>query len=164
MKRLEIWSCIGIAVVVCGCSAGGEEDAQRWIREQSSERHLAPTAALPTLIDTLPAAFTAKDVIDPFSPTRIVQTQQGNEEAKAGFSEKVRFGDSPLDALRVVGFLEVQRKYIGLVEGPSGFVHVHVGDLLGNAQAEITGISAKGIQLRQADGAELWLLTSKRSR
>ena len=157
-------ACLCIAVLVSACSASGEDAANEWIQAQSVGEKIGSVSALPPVRDTPSATYSAKDVVDPFLPGRIAKTRMRDTIGLAGFSGKVHFAETAVDALRVVGFLEVQGQYVCVLEGPSGYGNARMGDRLGSQQAEITAISAKGIRLRQTDGAESWMPISRRSR
>jgi Tfp pilus assembly protein PilP len=119
---------------------------------------------VPTLVDTPPAVFTAKHVVDPFAPGRIGQPLSSAGDIQSVPGDRWQLADLPVDSLRVVGFLEVKGRYIGVIEGSAGSLNVKVGDRLGNQQAVIVNISKQGIRLRQTDGSESWMPISRRSR
>lgn len=149
-----------------GCSISGEDAAAQWVQSRTPLVVAMDSSVLPTLVDTPPAVFTAGHVIDPFAPGRIGQPLSSAGDVQAGLAdgERWQFADSPIDSLRVVGFLELKGRYIGVIEGSAGSVNVKVGDRLGNQQAGIVDISKQGIRLRQTDGSESWMPISRRSR
>lgn len=151
-------------LTLSGCSGNGEEAAAQWIRSQSLVERPGLSALLPGIVDTPPAAYNVKDVVDPFLPTRILKLSRRDEPRPAGFFGRIHFSEAALETLRVVGFLEVQGQYVGVLEGAAGYGNARIGDRLGREQAEVMGISAKGIRLRQTDGPEFWMPISKRSR
>ncbi len=146
------------------CSISGEDAANQWVQSRTAMMATLDASAVPTLVDTPPAVFTAKHVVDPFMPGRIGQALTSGKDIQSDPEGRWQFADSPVDALRVVGFLEVKGRYIGVVEGSAGSINVKVSDRLGNQQAEIVDISKQGIRLRQMDGSESWMPISRRSR
>jgi len=154
---------MGSALILGACSASGEDAAAHWVQSRIPVSLPDASASLPSIVDTPPAAYTAKTVVNPFSPGRIGQPRSTNVSAQSESSGRWHFPDAAVDSLRVVGFLEVRGQYVAILEGSSGFVNAKVGDRLGNQQLEIVEISGKGIRLRQADGSESWVPISRRS-
>ncbi len=149
-----------------GCSVSGEDAAAQWVESRTPLVVAMDSSVLPALVDTPPAVFTAGHVIDPFAPGRIGQPLSSASDVQGGLTDRERwqFADSPIDSLRVVGFLELKGRYIGVIEGSAGSVNVKVGDRLGNQQAVIVDISKQGIRLRQTDDSESWMPIGRRSR
>jgi Tfp pilus assembly protein PilP len=151
------------ALSLTACSVSGGDDAQQWVAARTSVVLPAEAMSLPSIVDTPPAAYTAKAVVDPFSPSRIVQTRSAISSVQDAASGRVHFADATLEGLRVVGILEAEGKYVALVEGSSGFANVKVGDRLGNQQLDVVEISKKGVRMRNADGSESWMPINRRS-
>lgn len=141
----------------------GEDAAAQWVQSRTPLETPVDSMVLPKLVDTPPAVFSARHVVDPFAPGRIEQSRNSEGVIRDGLEDRWRFADVPLDSLRVVGFLEVKGRYVAVLEGGSGFVNVKVGDRLSNQQAEILDISKQGIFLRQKDGSESWMPIARRS-
>lgn len=155
---------IGSCLLLGGCSLSGEDAANQWVQSRTPMAVSLNASVVPELVDTPPAVFTAKPVADPFIPGRIGQTLSAGRDVQGGLGDRWQFADSPIDALRVVGFLEVNGRYIVVMEGGTGSLNIKVGDRLGNQQAEVIDISKQGIRLRQTDGSESWMPISRRSR
>ena len=148
------------------CSASGEDAATQWVQSRTPLVVAMDSSVLPALVDTPPAVFTARHIVDPFALGRIGQTLSSASDIQGELGDGARwqFAGSPVDSLRVVGFLELKGRYIGVIEGSSGSANVKVGDRLGNQQAVIVDISKQGIRLRQTDGSESWMPINRRSR
>lgn len=151
------------ALSLTACSVSGEDDAQQWVAARTPVQLPAAAVSLPSIVDTPPAAYTAKAVVDPFSPGRIGQARSTTSSVQDASSGRVHFTDAALEGLRVVGILEAEGKYVALVEGSSGFANVKVGDRLGNQQLDVVEISKKGVRMRKADGSESWIPINRRS-
>lgn len=164
MTQAKFWFCIGSCFLLGACSVSGEEAASQWVQSRTPLVAPANSSVLPTLVDTPPAVYTAKHVIDPFAPGRIGQSFTSGSNVQAVIGERWHFADAPVDSLRIVGFLEVKGRYVGVVEGSAGSANVKAGDRLGNQQAEIIDISKQGIRLRQTDGSESLMPIDRRSR
>lgn len=158
------WFCIGSSFLLGACSVSGDDAASRWVQSRTPLVPPANSSVVPTLVDTPPAVYTAKHVVDPFAPGRIGQPFTSGNDSQAVIEERWHFADAPVDSLRVVGFLEVKGRYVGVIEGSAGSLNVKAGDRLGNRQAEIIEISKQGIRLRQTDGSESWMPIARRSR
>lgn len=155
---------IGGCFLSGGCSVSGEDAAAQWVRSRTPLDVVMDSSVVPTLFDTPPAVFTAGHVIDPFAPARIGQSLSAAGDTQRVPGERWQFADSPVDSLRIVGFLEVKGRFIGMIDGSAGSANVKVGDRMGNQQAVIVDISKQGIRLRQTDGSESWMPISRRSR
>jgi len=162
MRRHKCFGCFGLAFALTACSASGEDDARQWIANRISVPFPATSLDLPSIVDTPPALYLAKSVVDPFSPGRIGQSRPTAGPVQDEASGRVHFSDATVEDLRAVGFLEVRGNYVMLVEGSSGFANVKAGDCLGNQQEEVVEIARKGIRLRKADGSEYWMPISRR--
>ena len=164
MQRLRCFLCLGSVLILGACSASGEDAAQQWVQSRIPAALPETSSALPPILDTPPAAYTAKTVVDPFLPSRIGQSHSVVGSAQGDSTARLHFADAPVDSVRVVGFLEVRGQYVAVLEGRSGFANAKVGDRVGVQPLEILEISAKGIRLQLADGSESWMPISRRGR
>ena len=158
-----LWLC-AISLVLSACSSSGEEAARDWIKRRAPMALPDASSTVPPIVDTPPATFAAGTVQDPFAPGRINQSSAADSSGQANVSGRWRFADTPLDAVRVVGFLEVSGQYVAALEGNAGFVNVKVGDRIGNQQLEVVEISSKGVRLKQSDGSDIWMPITRRGR
>lgn len=163
MTRPRKLFCIGACCLLGACSVSGEDAAKQWVQSRTPLVVAINASLVPKLVDTPPAVFTAKHVVDPFTPGRIGQPLSSGDDAHVGPRDRWWFAEVPADSLRVVGFLEIKKRYIGVIEGSVGSANVKVGDRLGNQQSEIVDISKQGIRLRQTDGSESWMPIGRRS-
>lgn len=163
MPRPRKLFCIGWCCLLGACSVAGEDAAKQWV--QSRTHLVAPidSSVVPKLVDTPPAVFTAKHVADPFASDRIGQSMSSRGDAQLGLGNRWWFADAPADSLRIVGFVQINKRYIGVIEGNDVSANVKVGDRLGNQQSEIVEISKQGIRLRQMDQSESWMPIGRRS-
>lgn len=67
------WLCIGSCFLLGACSVSGDDAASRWVQSRTPLVPPANSSVVPTLVDTPPAVYTAKHVVDPFAPGRIGQ-------------------------------------------------------------------------------------------
>lgn len=164
MRRHRCYVWVGaVLLLLTACSVSGESEARQWVEAHAPVSSPAASMDLPLIVDTPPTAYTAKGVADPFSLGRIGQSRPSMVSSKAEAPGSVHFADTTLEALRAVGVLEVQGRYVALLEGGSGFANAKVGDRLGNQELEVVEISTKGIRLRKADGSEFWMPINRRS-
>ena len=164
MRRHRCFVCLSLALTLTACSVSGEDAARQWVTSRTPVPMPVASMAVPLIVDTPPAAYTAKAVVDPFSPGRIGQSRSTAGSVQDEASGKAHFADASLEDLRVVGILEVRGQYVALVEGSSGFANARVGDRLGNQQQDVVEISRKGIRLRKADGSESLMPISRQGR
>jgi len=137
------------AVVLSGCG-GGNADLQQYIDEVKSRpgRRIDP---LPPIRPAPTFVYDAGTRRSPFVPDAPANIAAGNPDAVDGPSpDRPRefLEQFPLDALRMVGSLEINQLQAGLVQATDGLVHrVIVGNHLGQNYGRVTSISDSQIEL-----------------
>lgn len=112
--------------------------------------------------------YSSSDGIDPFEPfykeEAAEQDRSGAGVASSGITpnfdrNKEELESFSLDALRMMGTLEMDEKLWGIVRSPDGTIHrVQVGNYLGQNHGKIVGISEESIDLNEIiqDGQGGW--------
>lgn len=144
---------LGLAMLLlaaCGQSMDDLEDYAKEVKSRTS-KNIEP---VPQPKPYEPFVYAAADRRDPFIP--LLQSRD-EALAAAGGAGAVRpdidrpkepLEEFPLDSLRMVGTITMQKRAFALIKAPDAIVHrVSVGDHLGQNFGKITGISETEISL-----------------
>jgi type IV pilus assembly protein PilP len=144
------------AAVLAGC-AGGMEDLETWVAEEKAK----PGGGIeglpqPKLFETF--SYEAQELRSPFSPDAGQSAQslaaaaaQGGAGPRPDPNRNREFLEEyPLDALRMVGTLELRGTLFALVRDSDGGVHrVRVGNYMGQNHGKIVDIDDGEIRLTE---------------
>ena len=132
--------------------------AQKWMIEQKAGLTAPGLPSVPDLIDTPPAAYTAKTQ-DPFDPTRISgRAATSIERGKSG----VLFPDVPVASLSIVGFItSAASGRVAIVRSGNVYRSVRPGDRVGEQVAMVKQIDDQGLLLAVDGASDQWLLRGK---
>jgi type IV pilus assembly protein PilP len=147
---------LAAAAALAGCT-GGVEDLDAWLAEEKAK----PGGGIeglpqPKLFETF--SYEAQELRSPFSPESGPAAQalaQAAAQASGGMSPDFNrnrefLEEYPLDALRMVGTLELRGVLYGLVRDSDGGVHrVRVGNYLGQNHGRIAEINDGEIRLSE---------------
>jgi type IV pilus assembly protein PilP len=150
VKRAIALGLATLALAACGQSMDDLEDYAREVKSRTT-KNIEP---VPQPKPYEPYVYEAGDRRDPFVP--LLQSRD-ETLASAGGAGAVRpdidrpkepLEDFPLDSLRMVGTITMQKRAFALIKAPDAIVHrVSVGDHLGQNFGKITGISETEISL-----------------
>lgn len=118
-------------------------------------------------VDPLPAVktyesftYTAFDIPSPFAPRKNEQVQHVSSDLQPDLNRRKEFLESyPLESLQMVGSLEQNEIFYGVIKSPEGTLYrVAVGNYLGQDFGQIRQISESEIRLREIiqDGVNEW--------
>jgi type IV pilus assembly protein PilP len=139
-----------IAAMTLSACGSGNSDLQQYIDEVKSRpgRRIEP---LPPIRPAPTYVYEPGSRRSPFVPDSPANIAAANPNAVVGPDpERPRefLEQFPLDALRMVGSLEINQLMAGLVQGTDGLVHrVTVGNHLGQNYGRVTSISDSEIEL-----------------
>lgn len=158
----------GLAAAVLLLSACGQDmsDLERYAMEVKSRtsRNIDP---IPQPKPYEPFVYEPADRRDPFLP--LLQSRDQTLAAAGGTGGGLKpdlnrprepLEEFPLDALRMVGTITMQKRAFALIKAPDAVVHrVSVGDHLGQNYGKITGISETEVVLMEIipDGFGGWM-------
>ena len=171
MSRAGLAGVVAAAALLSGCGSD-MSDLEQYAQEVKS-RTSKDIAPIPQPKVFEPFAYEAKnkdgtDRRDPFLPLLTAREQQ---QAAAGAAAaggihpdtdrpKEPLEEFPLDSLRMVGTITMQKQAFALIKAPDSVVHrVVVGDHMGQNYGKITGISETEVVLMEIipDGFGGWV-------
>lgn len=150
-------------LAACGQDMSDLEDYAREIKGRTS-RNIDP---IPQIKPYEPFTYEAADRRDPFLP--ILRSREEAVAAATGGPGAIRpdvdrpkepLEEFPLDSLRMVGTITMQKRAFALIKAPDAVVHrVSVGDHMGQNFGKITGISETEVVVMEIiqDGFGGWL-------
>ena len=150
MKRALALGAATLMLAACGQDMGDLEDYAREVKGRTSKQ-IEP---VPVPKPYEPYVYEAGERRDPFIP--LLQSRDA-AAAVAGGAGAVRpdvdrpkepLEEFPLDSLRMVGTITMQKHAYALIKAPDAIVHkVSVGDHMGQNFGKITGISETEISM-----------------
>lgn len=161
MHRINPIAAMAVALVLAGCS-GDRSDLEQWV-QQTLARPPAPVEPIPSVVTPEPVVYSAYDLRDPFARPVAESAGEGSAadgprpdpERRREFLERF-----PLDALSMVGTIEVDSQVYGLIADVEGVIHrVQEGNYMGQNHGRILSISPVAIELVELvpDGADGWM-------
>lgn len=148
-RMLRIWLAIMILVPLAGCG-WGTSDLEDYVAEVKARKSgdIEPIPEIPVF---LPHTYDPGDRRDPFEPLEFAM--KGPPVVKGGIRpdlNRIRepLEAFPMDALRMVGTLQVQGTIYALIRGGDGIVHrVTLGNYMGQQFGKIVEISEQQVRV-----------------
>jgi len=158
-------------IAMCGalgaCSGGEHEDLKQWMEESTKDMR-GNIPKLPEVLPYQPVPYEVEGMLDPFKPTKIEpesKFRQGNgkggvfqpdfeaRELRNSLLEKY-----PLESLKMIGYLNVNKQPIAVIQVEDKVKQVKVGDYLGLDFGMVTKITDADVELRELiqDSAGDW--------
>jgi type IV pilus assembly protein PilP len=141
--------CLGLAA----CS-GDHEDLRQWMRENSKD--LRPQInKLPELKPFEPVPYDAQGLIDPFKSAKIEPASRENSTGKGGPDLEARelrnsiLEKYPLESLKMIGFLNINKRPMAAIQVEDKIKQVKVGEYLGLDFGMVTQITDSEVKLRE---------------
>lgn len=164
-----VWGGLGVAVAslaLLGCSGGHDEDLAQWMAQQRA-------SVRPKVLDIQPPAayqpqpYEGASGPTPFSEERLIRMLR-SDAASGALSRLIEsemrrhrepLEDFPLDAIAMVGLLEMGGRRVALVRANGLLYQVATGHYLGQNYGRVTAISDHHITLREIvqDAAGEWV-------
>ena len=164
MKRL-------ILVALCGalgaCSGGDHEDLKRWMDENSKDLR-GNIPKLPEVRPYQPVPYDVEGVLDPFKASKIEPESKNRQNAGQGGAFQPDFEARdlrnsllekyPVESLKMIGYLNVNRRPIAVIQVEDKVKQVKVGEYVGLDFGMVTQITDKEVVLRELiqDSAGDW--------
>jgi type IV pilus assembly protein PilP len=150
--RRQIIRCAALlcAALLLGACGGSNSDLQQYIDEVKSRpgRRIEPLPPIRPAPSYVYEAGTRRSPFVPDAPESIAAANPNAVDGPDQDRPREFLEQFPLDALRMVGSLEINQIKAGLVQASDGLVHrVTVGNHLGQNYGRVTSISDSEIEL-----------------
>lgn len=161
MQRIHPIVALVAVLILVGCS-GDRRDLEQWV-QQTLARPPEPVEPIPSVITPEPVVYSAYDLRDPFARPVAESSIEGSAadgprpdpDRRREFLERF-----PLDALAMVGTIEVDSQVFGLIADVEGVIHrVQEGNYMGQNHGRIMSVGPVAIELVELvpDGADGWM-------
>lgn len=164
MKRIML---IALCALLGACSDGDQEELTQWMAENSANLR-GNIPPLPQVKPYEPVPYEAEGSLDPFKSTKLEPESKYKQVAGKGgdfqpdfearelrnsFLEKY-----PIESLKMIGYLNVNNKPLGVILVDGKIKQVKVGDYIGLDFGAVTKITDKEIEVRELiqDSAGDW--------
>ena len=164
MKRL-------ILVALCGalgaCSGGDHDDLKRWMADNTKDLR-GSIPKLPEVKPYQPVPYDVEGILDPFKASKIEPESKNRQgQGKGGaFQPDFEARDLrnsllekyPVESLKMIGYLNVNRRPIAVIQVEDKVKQVKVGDYVGLDFGMVTQITDKEVVMRELiqDSAGDW--------
>lgn len=158
-------ACLAL-LVLAGCSSTDHEDLRQWMTDSTKDMR-GNIAKLPEVLPYEPVPYTVEGQIDPFKPGKIEPDSKARFGGKGGaFQPDFEARDLrnnllekyPIESLKLIGYMNINRQPIAVVQVEDKVKQVKMGDYLGLDFGMVTKITDKEIELRELvqDSAGDW--------
>ncbi len=164
MKRI-------LLIAVCGllgaCSGSDHEDLKKWMAENSSGMR-GNIPKLPEVKPYEPVPYDVETIVDPFRASKIEpESKYRQANGKGGAfqpdfeAREIRnslLEKYPLESLKMIGYLNVNKRPMAVIQVEDKVKQVKVGDYIGLDFGMVTQVTDTEVQLRELiqDSAGDW--------
>ncbi len=164
MKRL-------LLIAFCGalgaCTGGDHEDLKQWMADNTKDMR-GSVPKLPDVKPYEPVPYEMDGTLDPFKPNKIEPESRYKQLAGKGGAfmpdfEAREIRNSllekyPIESLKMIGFMNVNRKPMAVIQVEDKIKQVKVGDYMGLDFGMVTQVTDTEVQLRELiqDSAGDW--------
>jgi len=154
---IRVWFFAFVFVVLGGCISSGGDDLQQWMSElrSSTKPHVVPISEPQQFF---PQEYAAMDGVVPFDVSKLTQALRLESAQASGGSDliapeltrrKEPLEAYPVDAMRMVGSLQMEGMPTALLTIDGLLYQVRLGNYLGQNYGRIVGITETNIHLRE---------------
>jgi len=158
---------IAFFVFLAACSGEGHEDLKQWMAESTKDLK----GVVPKLPEVLPyqaVPYDVEGILDPFKPGKIEPESKNRQGAANGGAFQPDFDARelrnsllekyPIESLRMIGFLNINKKPMAIIQVEDKVKQIKVGDYIGLDFGMVTQISDREVELRELiqDSAGDW--------
>ena len=164
MKKISL--CIILCSLFVGCGEGEHADLKQWMAENSKDIR-GGIPKLPEVKPYEPVPYGVDGQLDPFKTTKIEPESKYKNAGKGGAfqpdfeARELRnslLEKYPLESLKMIGYLNVNRQPIAVIQVQDKVKQVRVGEYMGLDFGMVTKIGETEVQLRELieDSAGDW--------
>jgi len=159
---------IAICIVLGACSGEEHQDIRNWMKENTKDLK-GNVPKLPPVIPYQPVPYVVEGPLDPFNSAKIEpESKRGSAgSGKAGAlqpnfeARELRnslLEKYPLETLKMIGFLNVNKQPMAVIQIEQHVRQVKIGDYIGQDFGIVTQITEQGVSLRELiqDSAGDW--------
>ena len=151
--RTAIAITMAAALVLAGCDGSEHKDLKNELETMTKDLR-GKVDPLPTVKRYEPVPYTSLDLVDPFTPSKIILPNEKSGTKTAGLQPppdhvKEPLEAFPLETIKMVGTLTKLKNVFALVKADQGLYRVRVGNYLGQNYGVITKITENEITLRE---------------
>lgn len=164
MKRTAL---IVLCVLLGACGGSDHEELKQWMAENTKDLR-GNIPKLPEVKPYEPVPYDGDDRIDPFKPAKIEPESKYKQMAGKGGAFQPDFEARemrnsllekyPLESLKMIGYMNVNKRPMAVIQVEDKVKQVKVGDYLGLDFGMVTQITDTEVQLRELiqDSAGDW--------
>lgn len=150
MNKLFYPTAFVLPLLLAGCFDANTQELDAWMNEVSAGMH-GQVEPLPPVEPYTPFIYQASNLMDPFSPAKLVAAKQkNNPNAPDESRRRQTLENFDLDKLSMVGALQQKGITYGLIKTPDNAIYrVQPGNYMGRHFGKITKISESEIELSE---------------
>ena len=154
-------------LLLVGCASGDHEDLRQWMQDSTKDMR-GNIQKLPEVKPYEPVPYDVENILDPFKVAKI-EPESKSKQAMGKFSQFQPDFDArdlrnnllekyPLESLKMVGYLNVNRQPIAIIRMDDKTKQVRVGEYIGQDFGMVTKITENEVLLRELvqDSAGDW--------
>lgn len=144
--------------MVLGCSSGNHDDVKQWMAENSKGLR-GNVPKLPEVQPYEAVPYDVQGLIDPFKPGKLEPEGQSKKSAGKDGAFQPDFEARelrnnllekyPLESLKMIGFLNVNKRPMAVIQVEDKVKQIKVGDYLGLDFGMVTKITDSELELRE---------------
>ena len=158
---------LGFCLALSACGGSDHDDLRQWMADNSKDLR-GGIPKLPEVMPYQPVPYEVDGALDPFKAAKIEPEAKYKQAAGKGSAFQPDFEARelrnsvlekyPLESLKMIGFLNVNRKPMALIQVDNKVKQVGVGEYVGLDFGMITQITETEVQLRELiqDSAGDW--------
>jgi len=158
---------IALFVFLAACSGEGHEDLKQWMAESTKDLK-GVVLKLPEVLPYQAVPYDVEGILDPFKPGKIEPESKNRQGAANGGAFQPDFDARelrnsllekyPIESLRMIGFLNINKKPMAVIQVEDKVKQIKVGDYIGLDFGMVTQISDREVELRELiqDSAGDW--------
>lgn len=146
-----------VSLLLCflsACESGDHEDLRRWTQENGQQLQ-ANIQKLPEMKPYQAVSYDVESLVDPFRPGRIEPEGKLRNSGKGGPDFDARelrnslLEKYPLESMKMIGYLHVDRKPMAVVQVEDKVKQVRVGDYMGQDFGLVKRVTESEIELHE---------------
>lgn len=164
MMRMALFA---VCLLLVACSASDHDDMKQWMAENSKDMR-GNVPKLPEVKPYEAVPYDADGIVDPFKSSKIEPEAKYKQLAGKGGAFQPDFEARevrnsllekyPLESLKMIGYLNVNKKPMAVIQVEDKVKQVKVGDYIGLDFGMVTQVSDTEVQMRELiqDSAGDW--------